>query len=172
MKKIIIIIFLIIFIILLFIPLFPRLVINDVKNNKINIILKSRERSFIISYVHSVNKSEVKDCYIIGKYNDIILDKTRFVSYGAGIPEPLNDNEEKIIITDNYIEINNMNRIIKDLYLFVGLTANHTLIIDDKVIELKDKFKTQTNIKIEYKNISVFYYIKSFIMKIIKSKKN
>lgn len=89
LKKIILsITIIVILIILLFIPLFPRLVLNSVKNNKINMILKIDNKKFIISYTHSVNKGRVRDFYFIDKDGNIVLDKTRFVSYGAGIAEP------------------------------------------------------------------------------------
>ncbi|WP_300754236.1 DUF1850 domain-containing protein [uncultured Brachyspira sp.] len=164
-KKIILFItIIIILIVLLFIPLFPRLVLNSVKNNRINIALKIDNKKFIISYTHSVNKGRVRDFYFIDKKGNIVLDKTRFVSYGAGIAEP--EKNENIVITDDYIEINNMNRIIKNFYLFIGAAANHTMIIDDKVIELDKFFSPQSSIKIEYKRLSIFDYIVSFIYRI------
>ena len=59
-----------------------------------------------------------------------------------------------------------MNRIIKNLYLFIGVVANHTIMIDDKVMELDKFFAPQTNIKIEYKKLSILDYIVSFIYQI------
>ena len=163
-KAVFYILIIIVFIIILFTPLFPRLVLNNVKNNTNNVILKVDNKKFIISYMHSVNKSKVRDYYIIDKDNNIILEKTRFVSYGAGIPEP--EDNENFVIIDDYMEINNMNRIIENLYLFIGVTANHTIMTDEKIIELDNFFKPQTNVKIEYKRISIFEYIKSFLSRI------
>ncbi|WP_300702564.1 DUF1850 domain-containing protein [uncultured Brachyspira sp.] len=165
LKKIIICIFFIVIIIaLLFVPLFPRLVLNGVKNNKVNFIFSINKKEFLISY-----KGRVRDYYIINTNNDIVLEKTRFVSYGAGMPDPQND--EKIIITDDYIEINNINKIIKDLYLFIGTVASHKIEfdvfdgfnIDRKEIELNRVFKPQVNIKIQYKRVSLFAVIMNFI---------
>ena len=68
--------------------MFPRLILNSVKNDKIDMILKIPKKEFIISYIHSVNKSKIRDYYNINKDKDIVLEKTRFVSYGAGVPEP------------------------------------------------------------------------------------
>lgn len=149
----------IIFIVLLFIPLFPRLVLNSVKNNKVNFIFNIDKKEFLISYTHSVNKGRIRDYYIINDNNDIVLDKTRFVSYGAGMSDPQGD--ENIIITDDYIEINNINKVIKDLYLFVGVVADHRIEFDEKEIELNTLFKPQINIKIQYKKVSLFEMITS-----------
>lgn len=154
LKKVIICISVIVVIIaLLFIPLFPRLVLNSVKNNKVNFIFNINKKEFLISYTHSVNKGRIRDYYIINTNNDIVLDKTRFVSYGAGMSDPQND--ENIIITDDYIEINNIKKQIKDLYLFVGIVADHRIELDGKEIKLNTLFDPQVNIKIQYKRVSL-----------------
>ncbi|MCZ9928276.1 DUF1850 domain-containing protein [Brachyspira hyodysenteriae] len=162
LKKVIICISVIVVIIaLLFIPLFPRLVLNSVKNNKVNFIFNINKKEFLISYTHSVNKGRIRDYYIINTNNDIVLDKTRFVSYGAGMSDPQND--ENIIITDDYIEINNIKKQIKDLYLFVGIVADHRIELDGNEIKLNTLFEPQVNIKIQYKRVSLFTIIINII---------
>ena len=157
MKKIIVLLALII---ILFIPIFPKLLIN-------NKIFNIEKKEFIISYTHSVNRGRVRDYYII-KSKYIILSKTRFMSYGAGIPEP--EKRQKFIETEDYIEISDINRKIDNLYLFVGTIANHRIEIDGEEIELKEIFKPQENIKIEYKILSIFEYIKLLILNKLEDK--
>lgn len=157
MKKIIVLLALII---ILFIPIFPKLLIN-------NKIFNIEKKEFIISYTHSVNRGRVRDYYII-KSKYIILSKTRFMSYGAGIPEP--EKRQKFRETEDYIEISDINRKIDNLYLFVGTIANHKIEIDEKKIELKEIFKPQENIKIEYKILSIFEYIKLLILNKLEDK--
>lgn len=157
MKKIIVLLALII---ILFIPIFPKLLIN-------NKIFNIEKKEFIISYTHSVNRGRVRDYYII-KSKYIILSKTRFMSYGAGIPEP--EKRQKFTETEDYIEISDINRKIDNLYLFVGTIANHIIEIDEKKIELKEIFKPQENIKIEYKILSIFEYIKLLILNKLEDK--
>lgn len=146
MKKFIVLLALII---ILFIPIFPKLLIN-------NKIFNIEKKEFIISYTHSVNRGRVRDYYII-KSKYIILSKTRFMSYGAGIPEP--EKRQKFTETEDYIEISDINKKIDNLYLFVGTIANHIIEIDGEKIELKKIFKPQESIKIEYKILSLFEYI-------------
>ncbi|CCG57758.1 hypothetical protein WESB_2296 [Brachyspira pilosicoli WesB] len=159
-KIIILLLSLLLFITILIIPIFPRLVLKSVKDNN-KYIYHLEKKEFIISYTHSVNKGRVRDYYIIDENGNIILDKTTFVSYGAGIAEP--ENNENIIIKDDNIEINNINRIIKDFYLFVGIIAEHSITIDDNKIMLKSLFKPQTNINIKYRNVSLIELIKNMI---------
>ena len=157
MKKIIVLLALII---ILFIPIFPKLLIN-------NKIFNIEKKEFIISYTHSVNRGRVRDYYII-KSKYIILSKTRFMSYGAGIPEP--EKRQKFRETEDYIEISDINRKIDNLYLFVGTIANHIIEIDGEKIELKKIFKPQESIKIEYKILSIFEYIKLLILNKLEDK--
>lgn len=157
MKKFIVLLALII---ILFIPIFPKLLIN-------NKIFNIEKKEFVISYTHSVNRGRVRDYYII-KSKYIILSKTRFMSYGAGIPEP--EKRQKFTETEDYIEISDINRKIDNLYLFVGTIANHKIEIDEKKIELKEIFKPQENIKIEYKILSIFEYIKLLILNKLEDK--
>lgn len=158
MKKIIIV--LLSLLLFITIPIFPRLVLKSVKDNN-KYIYHLEKKEFIISYTHSVNKGRVNDYYIIDENHNIILDKTTFVSYGAGIAEP--ENNENIIIRDDNIEINNINRVIKDFYLFVGVIAEHTITIDDNEIILKSLFKPQTNIEIKYRKVALIDLIKNMI---------
>ena len=158
MKKIIVV--LLSLLLFITIPIFPKLVLKSVKDNN-KYIYHLEKKEFIISYTHSVNKGRVRDYYIIDENGNIILDKTTFVSYGAGIAEP--ENNENIIIKDDNIEINNINRIIKDFYLFVGIIAEHSITIDDNEIMLKSLFKPQTNINIKYRNVSLIELIKNMI---------
>ena len=160
MKKIIILLSLLLFITII-IPIFPRLVLKSVKDNNNKYIYHLEKKEFIISYTHSVNKGRVRDYYIIDDNYNIILDKTAFVSYGAGIAEP--ENNENIVIKDDNIEINNINRVIKDFYLFVGIIAEHSITIDNNEIMLKSLFKPQTNIKIKYVKVSLIDLIKNMI---------
>ena len=157
MKKIIVLLALII---ILFIPIFPKLLIN-------NKIFNIEKKEFIISYTHSVNRGRVRDYYII-KNKYIILSKTRFMYYGAGITET--EKRQKFRETEDYIEISDINRKIDNLYLFVGTIANHKIEIDEKKIELKEIFKPQENIKIEYKILSIFEYIKLLILNKLEDK--
>lgn len=159
MKKIIIV--LLSLLLFITIPIFPRLVLESVKDNNNKYIYHLEKKEFIISYTHSVNKGRVRDYYIIDKNYNIILCKTTFVSYGAGIAEP--ENNENIVIRDDDIEINNINRVIKDFYLFVGIIAEHSITIDDDEIMLKSLFKPQTNIKIKYVKVSLIDLIKNMI---------
>ena len=67
-------------------PFFSVLSISNRKNPSEKIHFENGARGFIISYTHSVNKGRVHDYYRADGKN-LILYRTDFVSYGAGMPE-------------------------------------------------------------------------------------
>ena len=105
---------------------------------------------------------EEKTCLNCGK-TFLPERKTRKFCCRQCYDEYMSKNNENIIIKDDNIEINNINRIIKDFYLFVGIIAEHSITIDDNEIMLKSLFKPQTNINIKYRNVSLIELIKNMI---------
>ena len=65
----------IIIIVLFFLPIFQRLLLYSTKDNRTSMILKINKQEFIISYIHSVNQSKIRDYYILDKNNNIVLEK-------------------------------------------------------------------------------------------------
>ena len=123
-------------------------------------------KGFVISYTHSVNKGRVHDFYLPTADKKIKLDKTSFVSYGAGIPEPDETPGAVFTVTDDCYVISGINRIVPRLVMAVGLIAQHTISFDEtfsvgqKEFYLTDFFEPQTSIIFEYKKISLFNYLK------------
>lgn len=120
-------------------------------------------KGFCILYTHSVNKGRVKDYYIITKDDKLCLDRTVFVSYGAGIPEPEETPGAIFTVSENGYEISNLNRIVPRLTMAVGIVANHGIcfIYNQESTEqyLTDSFAPQTSIILEIKRVSLIEYI-------------
>lgn len=152
-------------ILILFLPTCFVLSVSNRKNPEESFYsLDAYREGFIISYTHSVNKGRVHDFYHINDLNrsDLILDKTIFVSYGAGIPEPNETPGARFSVIDNGYEISNLNRTVSRLVMAVGIVANHSIAINDedlKEIYLTDYFAPQTSIILETKRISLIEYI-------------
>jgi hypothetical protein len=125
------------------------------------ISVTDKNNGFAISYVHSVNKGLVTDFYGITRENFLIIKASRFYSYGAGMPEPEDQPGQIFVQTDEYLEMQNINRQIPYLLMAVGVIANHKVYIPerDKTFDLKEWFVPQTRLKISYKSLSLFKYI-------------
>lgn len=110
------------------------------------------DKTFRVSYTHSVNKGRVKDCFILADNGEIVLDKTIFVSYGAGIPEP--EGNEEFVITEEGLEIQNLNRNFKTFRMSVGVEANHALEFNNNVHYLENYFPAKTALILKNKRVS------------------
>ncbi len=144
----------------LFIPYDRVLVIRNRKNSIEKVYSKKALQGFIISYTHSVNKGRVKDYYKI-QGRKLIVHKTEFVSYGAGMPEIQDTAKSTFRVSDKNYELC-MTRSVKKLFMAIGLIAEHSIAFTGNMENeffLKDFFKPQTAIILEVKNISIIQKI-------------
>ena len=135
-------------------------------DEKSSIILLSREAArtgFIISYTHSVNKGRVRDFYAC-EGTSLVLEKTLFTSYGAGMPEAGEDPGEGFSVTGAGYELAGMNRRMDGLNMAVGLTARHSLAVRQQGGEgmgqelyLEDVFAKQSAVQIRVRRVSLLY---------------
>ncbi len=169
-KKLFVLILCVIIGTMLCVPSKKVLSISNRKNNSEKYYVDdARLEGFEIAYTHSVNKGRVHDFYRTwGTNGELVLEKTRFVSYGAGIPEPEEMEGCQFAVTENGYEIRNINRRLKKLVMAVGLIAEHSITfwiykndIDPVSVEYKmtDLFAPQTSIILEKKRVSLLSYI-------------
>lgn len=170
MLKKVLLVFLLVFAgVLFFAPIKPVLSISSRKNNSEKYFISTaRMEGFEIAYTHSVNKGRVHDFYDIQKTEGLLLTGTRFVSYGAGIPEPGEMPGSQFQVTEDGYEIVNINREVDRLVMAVGLIANHTITFrfykNDNgpaahKYKMADLFPPQTSIILEKKRVSLLSYI-------------
>ncbi len=123
--------------------------------------IADKESGFAISYIHSVNKGLVTDFYSITQENNLIIKTSRFYSYGAGMPEPADQPGQVFVETEEYLEMQNINRQMPFLLMAVGVIANHKVYIPERnsTLDLAEWFIPQTRLKISYKSLTFFKYI-------------
>lgn len=158
-------------------PVIPVLSITNRKNSNQKVYsIDGFKNGFIISYTHSVNKGRVKDYYTVKDDYTLLCDKSVFVSYGAGIPEPQDFPDAIFSVTSEGYTITNINRNVKKLTMAVGIIANHAITIlkaknavsnsqstidNQKEYYLADYFQPQTSIILQIKRISLIKYLTS-----------
>ena len=115
----------------LFTPSKTVLIISNRKNPNQRVYSEQAcKNGFIISYTHSVNKGRIHDFYECNeKENMLVLTRTHFVSYGAGIPEPEEVPGASFVALDDCYIISNINRALPSLVMAVGVVADHTFAI-------------------------------------------
>ena len=93
------------------------------------------EDLFSLSFIHSVNKSLVKDELMV-KDGILHAHKTIYSGFGAGVQTELNEGEILTYDEDHQMVISNMKTTYKDLNLIVGTVSDHILGIHNKEISL------------------------------------
>ena len=155
---------------ILFVPARRVLQIQNRKNHKQTYYFNAKGMEYFdISYTHSVNKGRVHDYYDTSrKDNNLLLDHTKFVSYGAGIPEPEETPGAYFEVTNDGYIIHNLNRLVQKLTMAVGIIANHKISFyyqntDNKEYvdeyTLTNLFPAQNSITLEIKRVSLISYI-------------
>lgn len=120
---------------------------------------RTAETGFVVSYTHSVNKGRVRDYCVLLPDGSVLVTKTRFVSYGAGMPEP--EGSEAFAVDGEYLELRNINLRIPRLVLRVGVIANHEIECGGRVFALSDYFEPQSAVVIGRRKIPLIDYIRS-----------
>ncbi|MGM0414006.1 MAG: DUF1850 domain-containing protein [Bacillota bacterium] len=150
----------------LFLVLFTILILGILINASIDLMVFSSENSVIkvkpvfieqveveLSYIHSVAKTPVSEYFIVEE-NDIILKKTVFESYGAGLPldggEFKRENGKFVREGQNYS--------FEQLLFRVSRTKGQEIIINNEVFILQDLLNPGE--KLILKSFTPFNYLR------------
>lgn len=135
-------------------PFFSVLSISNRKNLSEKIHFGNGARGFIISYTHSVNKGRVHDYYRADGKN-LILYRTDFVSYGAGMPEIEETPGAVFYQADKTYTMEYKRDVGTCFLLSVGVIAEHSVTVGNNEFFLKDFFEPKTSLVFEVKRISL-----------------
>ena len=91
--------------------------------------------NFSTLYIHSVEKTPVKEIFVIDNQYRIILSETQVSSSGAGLPSQIFD-EEQFLLKDGKFIINNINRILPFIPLMVGENSHNIFFFKEETVEL------------------------------------
>ncbi len=146
-------------------PVVRQFLIIDFKSGRVlySADIKAGDK-FSIIYIHSVNKSPIEDQFIIDSNYNIVLQKSIFKSFGAGVPSNPADGGRFEFFKDR-IEVADINRKIGNLLLYVGVIADHHFLIDGKDIKLNELSSPQRSVQFLIEKITVYQYLKYSINK-------
>lgn len=140
-----------------FLPLEKCVGISERKNEDNAFYSKKALDGFVISYTHSVNKGRVHD-YLFAEGYDLRVEKSVFVSYGAGIPEVQDAPDAVFTITNDGYCISWNDRRMSSFDMAVGLVANHSLTVGGKEIPMQELFPPQTGIRFKVRRVPIIKY--------------
>ena len=115
----------------------PYFVIINTKNNEVLFVAGFSEGEiFSISYTHSLHQTPVQEIY--RRYRgELHLVSIEFESFGAGLPDVLEDGQTLTRLETGGMRIDGINRLIPDLHILIGYATDHILHIFDQDIPLE-----------------------------------
>lgn len=100
-----------------------------------------------VSFIHSVQKTKVEEfLHISREKNGFILDKTRYQSFGVGLPFLMTEGNFKR--EGNYFIISDMNRFFKDLSFRIGKGTEFTIFLNGSEYRLYEEYKEGTKVQL------------------------
>lgn len=93
--------------------------------------------TFAVEFIHSVNKSPVRDVYEI-REGEIWNTQCIYYGFGAGVEEELGEGETLSYGENGEMIISNIEKKIDNMVIVVGTISDHTLYLRDETISLRD----------------------------------
>ncbi|HHW92685.1 MAG TPA: DUF1850 domain-containing protein [Firmicutes bacterium] len=124
------------------------LLVNEVESGKILVVQRvEKGEEFTLIYTHSVHKSPVVEVFSVDPELGLVLKKTGFRDYGVGIPysTPYDFNMDK----DDFFWIENINEPLGSFTMRVQEIPNQRLVFGEKIINLLDKTRSGTLVRVE-----------------------
>lgn len=92
---------------------------------------------FSIEFIHSVNKSPVKDVFVI-KDGKIVVDKTVYSAFGAGVQTEIEDGQTLEYDSEGNMVVSGFNIVFPQVKYIVGTVYDHVLHIEGESISLTE----------------------------------
>jgi hypothetical protein len=117
---------------------------------------------FVLSFVHSVNRRPVYDTLRI-EADHLVIVKSRFDSFGAGMPDATTDEGTLIVAPDGWLEWT-VNRPVPEITVRVGRVAEHKLNLKGREIRLADLAQPGTPLTMRVRNLRMIDLLKGRCM--------
>ncbi|WP_319201462.1 DUF1850 domain-containing protein [uncultured Ilyobacter sp.] len=146
--------------ILVLIPLFifqnSTLIIRDLSKDSIIFLNKvTPEDEFTMRWMHSVELQPWEEIFRVDQNYNIILDRTRFKSFGAGVPDSAGNKTE---IKNGYVIFSGIDRKMPDLKYGISDFAKHTFLFKNKELKLYEIVENGNGVKIDIVQMRLYEY--------------
>lgn len=147
------------------IPIFAKFTITNGRNNKIILIESLDEfQYFNLTFIHSVNKTPVKEYYRI-EGDKFVLYKAEFSSYGAGMSDGSDFEEAKISYGEGGEIFLDLQEEFESITYYVGTIAQHTLYSKNRKVELIDLLEAKSPAIFKVEKLSIMDILEMYLLK-------
>lgn len=116
----------------------PRLVLSNAESGEVYATYPLGEGdSFAVEFIHSVNKSPVRDVYTIHD-GAIWNEECIYYGFGAGVETQLGEGETLSYGSGGEMIISGIHKRMDDMVLVVGTISDHTLYLGEETVSLRD----------------------------------
>jgi hypothetical protein len=95
--------------------------------------------AFELSWIHSVERTEWRETYVVDRAGDIVLVASEFSSGGAGLPETVGEGET-FSLKDGKMRIAGRDVRIGDLRIALSDVSRHFLWVAGRRVDLNERF--------------------------------
>lgn len=92
---------------------------------------------FAVEFIHSVNKSPVKDVFVI-QDGKIVADRTVYSAFGAGVQTEIEDGQKLEYDSEGNMVVSGFDTVFPQVKYIVGTVYDHVLYIEGASISLTD----------------------------------
>jgi len=135
----------------------PVLILEHRETSEILLLERvSPGAEFTIRWMHSVELQPWEEIFRIDEEYRLVLDRTRFKSFGAGVPHEAGKKSE---IKDGYVIFSDINTIIPEITYGISDYAKHTFIYNTHELPLYQLVNDGDGIKFYIEKAAVIDYL-------------
>lgn len=144
-------------------PIVPSITVRNDRTGRIGASLPVKTGGLVaLAYIHSANKGAVLDEFTVAEDGGLLLVRSVFQSFGAGMSDGL-DPGLSMRLTKDGVELSGLNRKIGIVRMAVGTVANHRLRAGGREIALAERVGAGVYVRIAYERITLFEAVRERI---------
>lgn len=105
---------------------------------------------FAVEFIHSVNKSPVKDVFVI-RGGKIVADRTVYSAFGAGVQTEIEDGQTLEYDSNGNMIVSGFDIVFHKVKYIVGTVSDHVLYIEEESISLTELCGKNAHVAFELK---------------------
>ncbi len=132
------------------------LILRDINTDELIYLQRVKPGDeFTMKWMHSVELQPWEEIFRIDKKYNIVLDRTRFKSFGAGVPDYAGN---ETLIEDGYVIFKGINTNMENLTYGISGFAKHTFYFKNDKLELYKLVNDADGINISVSNMNALSY--------------